>query len=634
MATTSRSAGARRNAIVGKVRPADPFELIRWLARSQPDPRKALAELVQNSIDAGAKRVEIVRKRERGIPSLLIRDDGEGVIPELDRTEALKYLATHIGHSRKRNLTPEQRRTQMMQGKYGIGLLGFWAMGKVLEIRSKVAGETPAVLRLFEDSPRYEIEAMRSRLNLEARFTEVAVLELHRPAFVSFAGRRIADYLAAELRGQLLSRQVQVIVHDRVARGRAPKTLEVVPIQFPGRRLELPEVWPIAGYSPMRVEIYIAADGENGNGTSVSIASSGTVVHDSVTDFESADFRRPPWTDPRLSGIVDFADFQVPPGSRRGIIPDAAAYAFAGALRTLEPILTDQIGQVDQHRAATMEAGLLRQLARAFRDVPRLAPEYGFFEVRDRQATVTGAASDTEGEANTAGSSGGPISEGGAGAEAPPGEVVAEPGAADDDGVGGGHDDPTPLLSGVRLHNVEIQPASARVERLGRRRLRAQAIDASSIPIRSGVEYRWRCAAGGAIEGSGRQVEFVAGPAIGTAEIRVIAVQGDDSCEAMATLEIVEPAGGERGKSAGIPEPVFVAAGNADWRSRMVGTTWEVNSVHPDFVAAAETPKRKLRYLASLLAKEIVLHSFPGPSFGPALERLVSVLAITERRIN
>jgi hypothetical protein len=34
------------------VRVHDPFELIRWLAYSQPDPRKALAELVQNSLDA------------------------------------------------------------------------------------------------------------------------------------------------------------------------------------------------------------------------------------------------------------------------------------------------------------------------------------------------------------------------------------------------------------------------------------------------------------------------------------------------------------------------------------------------------------------------------------------------------
>jgi hypothetical protein len=38
----------------GRLKVHDPFELIRWLALSQTDPRKALAELVQNSLDAGA----------------------------------------------------------------------------------------------------------------------------------------------------------------------------------------------------------------------------------------------------------------------------------------------------------------------------------------------------------------------------------------------------------------------------------------------------------------------------------------------------------------------------------------------------------------------------------------------------
>ena len=88
-----RAAGEVR----GKLRPHDPFELIRWLALSQPDPRKALAELVQNSLDAGARHIRVTRKRERGAPCLRILDDGDGVIPEMDRPDALKYIATHVG---------------------------------------------------------------------------------------------------------------------------------------------------------------------------------------------------------------------------------------------------------------------------------------------------------------------------------------------------------------------------------------------------------------------------------------------------------------------------------------------------------------------------------------------------------
>jgi hypothetical protein len=37
--------------------------------------------------------------------------------------------------------------------------------------------------------------------------------------------------------------------------------------------------------------------------------------------------------------------------------------------------------------------------------------------------------------------------------------------------------------------------------------------------------------------------------------------------------------------------------------------------------------------LTALLAKEIVVHSFPGPNLSPALERLIGVLTITERSL-
>src|SRR6185503_8384491 len=123
-----------------KLQPADPFDLIRWLARTQNDPRKAIAELVQNSIDARARSIVIERRRLKGAPALIVRDDGEGVLPSLDREAALRQLGTNIGHSHKLGLSPSERHARVIAGQYGVGLLGFWAIGRRMEIRSRVGG--------------------------------------------------------------------------------------------------------------------------------------------------------------------------------------------------------------------------------------------------------------------------------------------------------------------------------------------------------------------------------------------------------------------------------------------------------------------------------------------------------------
>ncbi len=324
-----RAARQRSGAITGNLRPADPFELIRWLARSQNDPRKALAELVQNSLDAGAGRVQIIRVRERGTTALHVVDDGSGVLPEFSREEALAYIATHIGHSRKRNLTPEQRRELMLQGKYGIGLLGFWSIGTDFEMRSQVNDSEPWVLRLTEDQSRFAIERLRGRLPLRGTWTEIVVRQLHRAAFISLGARRIADYLAAELRGQLLARPVTITVHDRIARGRAPKLLQVQPVRYPGQPLQLPDTIDTPE-GMLRIELYLLGEGAAEPGR-VTVSCVGTIVYDDLCECELVDFRHPPWSSGRVTGMLDFAGFEVAPGTRRGVQPNDAASAFATA---------------------------------------------------------------------------------------------------------------------------------------------------------------------------------------------------------------------------------------------------------------------------------------------------------------
>ena len=62
----------------------------------ESNPLKAIAELVENSIDAKARSVTITRGREHGRHFLAIRDDGEGVPRDADELPNFHYVATHI----------------------------------------------------------------------------------------------------------------------------------------------------------------------------------------------------------------------------------------------------------------------------------------------------------------------------------------------------------------------------------------------------------------------------------------------------------------------------------------------------------------------------------------------------------
>lgn len=154
----------REGITSGQIGVRDPFQLIRHLARSQSDPRKAVAELVQNALDEQASHVVMERWREAGEALISIRDDGKGVLPEMPRPEALRYIAKNIGYSRKRQLSFDERMRQAMLGQYGIGILGFWALGHEFRMISRVAGSEVWVLTLWEDSPKFEIEISREAI--------------------------------------------------------------------------------------------------------------------------------------------------------------------------------------------------------------------------------------------------------------------------------------------------------------------------------------------------------------------------------------------------------------------------------------------------------------------------------------
>src|SRR2546430_9090666 len=88
----------------GKLKIGDDWNAITIIALSQSSPLKAIAELVENSIDAKARAVTITRGREHGWHYLAIRDDGEGVPRDAQGRPDFRYVATHICDSVKRRM--------------------------------------------------------------------------------------------------------------------------------------------------------------------------------------------------------------------------------------------------------------------------------------------------------------------------------------------------------------------------------------------------------------------------------------------------------------------------------------------------------------------------------------------------
>jgi hypothetical protein len=119
----------------GKLRIGDDWNAIRIIALSQSNPLKAIAEFVENSIDAHARTVTITRGREHGAHYLSIKDDGDGVPRDEEERPNFNYVATHICDSIKRRLKTEGIGNGV-QGEFGIGLLSFWTVSDQLTMIS------------------------------------------------------------------------------------------------------------------------------------------------------------------------------------------------------------------------------------------------------------------------------------------------------------------------------------------------------------------------------------------------------------------------------------------------------------------------------------------------------------------
>jgi hypothetical protein len=402
---------------------------------------------------------------------------------------------------------------------------------------------------------------------------------------------------------------VRLVVEDHVARGAAQKVVHVRPRRFLGERLDGLGALEVPGHPPIQLELYLRGDGEEPAAPEgVAVYSAGTLVAETFHELAALDLDHDPWTDPRLCGLVDFPALRVAPGSRRGIIPDDAAGLFAQALRDAERTISALLESFERRRAQELDRGMFRDLQRLFRDFFRHRPRYAALPVEERD----------EGEAVG--------KETNQGMAAPAPEPLPEVPLPE----------PEPFLFPPgALAEVRILPSLLRLECGGERKARALAVDAAGRSVEAVLAYAWRLTGGvGALvstDDASPAVTVRAGDRPGKGSLAVVCRSGSVEAGAEARVEVVEQLAA--GRDEGIPEPELLDLPGAPWRSRVADGRWQVNSGHPEYRAIADRPQLKLRYLALLFAKEVVLRSSGNPRFEAPLEQLVEVAAYADRRL-
>jgi hypothetical protein len=634
----SRS-GRTRRARGGRLKIGDEWMAIQIIAQSQTNPQKAVAELVENSLDAGATRVTITRSRRRGRVQLRISDDGRGVPLSEEGVPDFDYVATHVCDSLKRKLDERQRRG--VQGEFGIGLLGFWSIGRELEMVSQSADGPPYLMTMRARSRAYD-----RRRYLGARGgsgVDLTIHDVHREVQGRLTAEKLQRYLGEELRERIRRAGVTIILEDRLPPRR---TLEVRPAAFRGTRIKEVSQAAVRDRPPIRVELYLApeaneraapaSEGGDEARPAVALYRMGTRVCRDIATLP--EFDHSPWNAARLEGSLDYADFKLSPATREGFLPDAAYHAFVEGVRRIEPLLLERIRQEEEARRDRASRTLVRELQSAFARVLRTLPsgDYDWFGA-DGRPFAGGGSGRPGGEGTPAGGGPGPDDPSAAGA-ASGGEVN---GASPESGADGSEDesidaaDAQPALLTGPVDRVTIRPATVRMPVGARRSIRAVARDASGLAIEQGIAFTWSLTAGaGTLEVGvdGRAVvESADRPARGTIAVRA-RDERDGPIERAAEAELIVESEAPR---RAFPPPAFVHAPGEAWRSRWNAAhgKMEINSAHPDYQAVRLGASRRRRYLGRLYAKELVLHNFGHQPAAGALERMVEVMTRLEEHL-
>jgi len=606
-----KSQPARRAS--GRLRIGDNWNAITIIALSQNNPLKAIAEFVENSIDARAHSITIVRGKEAGEHYLKVVDDGEGIPRDDAGLPNFAYVATHICDSIKRQL--RRQGAEGIQGEFGIGLLSFWTVGERLVLASSGADGKVYQMEMERQKQSYTIAARRSLFPQSG--TELLIQPLL-PGIRTLSGERIQHYLASELRDRIRRIGVKIFIKDRNAR----KELEVVPVEFTGRHLRDLDV-VATPLGEVYLELYLNHPSPTNQ---IGLYRAGTRVLESLARLDR--FDQEPWTSGYLQGMLDVPFLQLTPGTRDGIIQDAS---YDQLVRALEPVEEKLEEIVEQEKASEEEEtsrNILKAVQRAFKEalLALAREEYDWFDIYGeglkRPRRRGGVLFDESGQSPAA-------------AEAEAG-VPVEGTAGEGPGDRNFYEYPGPL------HGAIISPASAVVKVRSETPFRCIPRDRSRRTVEENVAIAWEVKQGeGRLSSaSGEIVSFLAPEEPGLTVLRATATQGDLSCTAESLVTVTDsiveaPKQGDRPSDKGLPGYTFQRVPAELWRSRFdeKNNLIVINNGHRDYAYASQQKPRKLKYICRLFAKELVLRNFRGFEPAELLERLVELSLYTEEHL-
>lgn len=606
----ARVARKKKRRSAGKLRIGDAWNAITIIARSQTNPLKAVAEFVENSIDARAAHVTVTRGKKQGRYYLKVTDDGEGIPRDQDGLPNFRYVATHICDSIKRRL--KSQGIEGIQGEFGIGLLSFWTVGEKLFVSSSGADGKTYQMMMAKDSREFSVS--KRRLLFPMQGTELMVYPLL-PGVRSLTGEKIQRYLASELRDRIRRSGVQIKVVDRT--GRAEYT--VVPRRFTGRLLhELRNVETPLG--DIYLEIYL---NEPGSGNRVGLCRGGTRVLRDICELEA--FQEEPWNAGYLQGIVDVPFLNLTPGTRHGVIRDGR---FEGFCRALEPVSQRLREAIEEQRKAEEERSsrqILRKVQRALKEAFLCLPaeDYDWFDIeaggakkkirRTEPISMASTGATEEAQASS-------VNESGADSE------------QDAPGQGAFFEFAGPLFS------VRVTPRSAVVAVDHVRTFRALCRDRSRRVVHEDLSFHWEIAEGDGLVDvpDAQSVRFTAPAEPGLTTVKVTVTQADVTCSDMALITVtdslLDQSAASGGHRKGLPGYTYRRMPGEMWRSKYDAdqNVVVINNGHRDFVYAARKKARKLRYICRLFCKELVLNNFPGLPRHVLLERMIELSMYTE----